>query len=436
MSTYRRRNRGSELIVAIVVIGTLALALTFGIILTLSSNADEPDNTDRTNTAEARQNLTATGAAVAFNESPQPSATGPLFLTPSPAISPTPTRTPTPENTVTPEPPPVTPEPTEGVTEVIVVPAATEEPTDEVTAETVEPTEEPPTNTPTNTPEPSETATNTATPSPTRTLTPTLTATPTQTLSPTPSQTPSDTPTFTATPITATLTFTPYPTLTPSITPFGGERTKTPSASGCVIPDHWLPYTIQPGDTLSRLARRWNMSVNDLAHANCLENANAITAGLILYAPPGSDVTPAPVTPGFQVTPIPVTPGEPVGTPFGTVEGFVMPVLEGPSSIDCGNAAFTISAPAPDTVLRGAFALYGTATHPDFQFYRLQISGNGPRDEEFLTLMTSSTQVYQGELGTVNTAAFVPGVYWLRLTVVDNTGNYPPQCMIRVIFAS
>ena len=42
----RRRDRSNELIVAIVVIGTLAVALTFGIILTLSSNVDSPGPKD------------------------------------------------------------------------------------------------------------------------------------------------------------------------------------------------------------------------------------------------------------------------------------------------------------------------------------------------------------------------------------------------------
>jgi hypothetical protein len=87
-------------------------------------------------------------------------------------------------------------------------------------------------------------------------------------------------------------------------------------------------------------------------------------------------------------------------------------------------------------VLRGTFAVYGTATHPDFEKYRLQISGSGTDDTDFATLQVYTTPVVSGELGTVNSAAFVPGDYWLRLTVIDQTGNYPPQCMVRVRFES
>jgi hypothetical protein len=49
-------------------------------------------------------------------------------------------------------------------------------------------------------------------------------------------------------------------------------------------------------------------------------------------------------------------------------------------------------------------------------------------------LQVYQTPVVSGELGTINTAAFAPGDYWLRLTVVDITGNYPPQCTVHVRF--
>jgi hypothetical protein len=78
--------------------------------------------------------------------------------------------------------------------------------------------------------------------------------------------------------------------------------------------------------------------------------------------------------------------------------------------------------------------VYGTASHPDFQFYRLQVSGGGTGGEEFVTLEVYNSPVTNGQLGTVPSDAFVPGDYWLRLTVVDNTGNYLPQCTVRLRF--
>lgn len=209
------------------------------------------------------------------------------------------------------------------------------------------------------------------------------------------------------------MTFTPYPSLTPSITPFGGERTSTPAPIGCVVPEGWRQYVIQRGDTLFALALRWGITLDRLAEANCIENRANITSGMILYAPPGSNVTPAPAA--TRVT-----------TP---------PVTGNYSSFDCGSPNATISDPRPGAVLRGSFAVFGTATHPDFQFYRLQVSGAGTGDGDFVTLNVFRDQVSGGQLGTINTLAFTPGDYWIRLTVVDNTGNYPPQCTVKVRFA-
>jgi len=200
--------------------------------------------------------------------------------------------------------------------------------------------------------------------------------------------------------------------LTPSITPFGGERTRTPSVTGCTTPEDWIPYVIQRGDTLFYLSQRFRLTVRELASANCIEDPDNITAGQFLFVPPGSDVTP--VSPALTLTPL---------RPPGDYPAF-----------NCGNPAATITQPLAGTVLRGAFAVYGTATHPNFQFYRLQVSGSGTDDADFATLQVYTTQVYNGQLGTVNASAFAPGDYWLRLTVVDITGNYLPQCTVRVRF--
>ena len=439
----RRRDRHNELIVAIAVIGTLALALTFGIILTLSSNVDDVNDGEATNTAVAQflpSDTPTITASPTSTPSPTPSPTVSPTDTPtiSPTDTPSPVSTATPEPSDTPTPPPTaTSLPTDTPTSL---PTATPQPTDTpaptatpLPATTPAPTSTPlppPTVTPapvlalpTDTPSPTATVTPvptdtpsltpTFTPVPTDTPSPTATYTPTSTLTPsatfTPSHTPTPTPTFTASP---TLTFTPYPSLTPSITPFGGERTNTPAVTGCTIPENWIAYVIQRGDTLFYLSRRFGLTVPELASANCIEDPDNITAGQLLFVPPGSNVTPLP--PAVAYTP---------ARPPGDYPAF-----------NCDNPAATITQPLPGTVLRGAFAVYGTATHPNFQFYRLQVSGSGTDDADFATLQVYTTQVYNGQLGTVNASAFAPGDYWLRLTVVDITGNYLPQCTVRVRF--
>jgi hypothetical protein len=158
------------------------------------------------------------------------------------------------------------------------------------------------------------------------------------------------------------------------------------------------------------LALQFRVTIDELAAANCISHPDNITAGQILYVPPGGNVTPQPTGPSTA------------------------PSAGNYTSFDCGNPSWTITQPRPGTVLHGTFAVYGTATHPQFSFYRLQISGSGTNDADFATLQVYQTPVTNGELGTINTAAFAPGDYWLRLTVVDITGNDPPQCTVRVRF--
>lgn len=44
-------------------------------------------------------------------------------------------------------------------------------------------------------------------------------------------------------------------------------------------------YTVQPGDTLSELAARWRVSVDDIIRVNQITNADVIYAGEVLYIP-------------------------------------------------------------------------------------------------------------------------------------------------------
>ncbi|MBN1680570.1 MAG: LysM peptidoglycan-binding domain-containing protein [Anaerolineae bacterium] len=490
-----RRNRGNEVVVAIVVLGTLAVALTFAIILSVTTSQDS----NGTPTANI-QRLTATetpskspgpaDTAVALLPSNTPDARTPTIRpsqTEIPTDTPPPTKTPTvipgtvtPSATSTPEPtdtvpptktatvqptntalvtdtpmppdtaapdtdtpiPPDTATLTSTPTDTIVptdtpdlnataevmavaaltstadtwtdTPTATETPTETATPSPTFTDTPSPTATFTDTPSPTATFTETPSPTPTVTDTPSATPTATDTATPTTTFTPSYTPTLTwtpsVTPITPTLTFTPYPSLTPSITPFGGEKTTTPVASGCVVPANWLAYEIQPGDSLFQLSLQFKISLEELAEANCITERNNITSGQFLYAPPGSNITPQPPAANGVIT-------------DGDYTRF-----------DCDNPAATITEPVPGTVLRGAFTVFGTATDPQFQFYRLQVSGSGTNDGDFATLNVYENPVEQGQLGTVNTLAFAPGDYWLRLTVVDITGNWRPQCTVKVRF--
>lgn len=121
----------------------------------------------------------------------------------------------------------------------------------------------------------------------------TNTAAPSRTPLPTVTQTLTERPTF-----TATGTDTPFPTATASTVP-------------CVVvcPAGWTLYTVQPGDTVSSLSRRANVSVARIVQVNCIIDPNRIIAGTRLCLPPlpVPTLTFTPIIPTTQA-PQPITP--------------------------------------------------------------------------------------------------------------------------------
>ena len=101
--------------------------------------------------------------------------------------------------------------------------------------------------------------------SPTATVSPTIEATPTEVV-----ETPTPTPTKTATPPAPAPTETPTPTPAPTPTP-------TPIAG--------FTYTVQWGDTLFSIARRFGTTVEAIAELNKLSDPRKIRAGQQLIIP-------------------------------------------------------------------------------------------------------------------------------------------------------
>ncbi len=88
----------------------------------------------------------------------------------------------------------------------------------------------------------------------------------------------------------------------------------TPNLTPCGPPSDWVLYTVQPGETLYRLAVRFQVPLYLLMHANCLTSP-ALTAGQRLYVPPIGTPTATPTAPP---PPPPPPPPAPTATPTPT----------------------------------------------------------------------------------------------------------------------
>lgn len=403
----QRRDRGSEVVVAVLAVGVIAVALTFGIVLDLGNRSDESDAEATafdtqvvqdvvvddvrptlvpTEIAQDEPTVTLT-ATVADTEV---IATETLTLTPTePTVTPSDTSTdlPTdfPSATVT-----TTQESQPEATATVIL---TDTPTDE------------PTNTPTitvsftNTATATPTATSTDTPTLTPTVTPsntsTFTPSATNTASPTATVTPSFTPTATPTPTqTPSMTLTQFPTLT--ITPF----VLPPTVIACEPNPDWEPYVVQSGDILFEIALASGLRTDVVRQANCLETSN-IVAGQTLLVPPDSPLLQTAVQ-------------QPATAP------------------NCNNPAIQISYPRGGDVLDTAFVARGIADDEFFGYYAIRVL---PNPETIFTVYESNARVSMNNvIGTVNVPAFPAGNYTLRLIVFNQWGDAVDYCDVAVVF--
>jgi len=89
----------------------------------------------------------------------------------------------------------------------------------------------------------------------------------------------------------------PLEIIQPTGTP---PATTTPNVD-CPAPANWTDnYTVQSGDTLTTIADKANITVQDLQTANCIDNANSIRVGLVLRVPANAI---APTQPAQTFTP-------------------------------------------------------------------------------------------------------------------------------------
>lgn len=83
-----------------------------------------------------------------------------------------------------------------------------------------------------------------------------------------------------------------------------------------------------------------------------------------------------------------------------------------------------ISAPAANAQLRGPVAIQGTASAINFQFYKVEFAAADNPSAVSVIGDLQRAEVVGGTLVVWNTTLVPDGNYVIKLTVVDNTGNY------------
>lgn len=236
----------------------------------------------------------------------------------------------------------------------------------------------------------------------------------------------------TVVPTLASSTLTPDATviLFPTSVPPAASATPTPTTSPptasplpteplivCHVPTGWVPYLVRPGENLYRIGLRYGLSVSSLMRTNCLVSSH-VAAGDVIYLPPTAPSTSVP-------TPVQVSapPGLQLTSTLNANEG------------NCTDPRSLIISPPNGTQPPGVISFRGTASIADFLFYKMEIkSASGGEPGDYVTFLTVRQPVVNAALGEMDTAAWPDGRYWVRLTVVDSTGNYPERCARLFIF--
>lgn len=147
---------------------------------------------------------------------------------------------------------------------------------------------------------------------------------------------------------------------------------------------------------------------------------------------PGTPGTPGPTTSAATATPRPVQQNTPVETPQETPTIAPEPTVQPPPAA-CPNGDVQILSPGVDESVAGQISIIGTARNGRFQFYKVEFSvGDQPGDWRVIGDLHRQS-VSGGVLETFNTAALPNGTCWLQLTVVDESGNFPPPCRVRIV---
>jgi hypothetical protein len=94
-----------------------------------------------------------------------------------------------------------------------------------------------------------------------------------------------------------------------------------------------------------------------------------------------------------------------------------------------------IVAPGVGQRVSGTVNILGTATHENFQYYKVEYAEgeNVDPSSDFSYLADARVQITGGLLATFDSTNVANGPYTFKLTVVDTSGNFPPPCTVSVV---
>lgn len=187
--------------------------------------------------------------------------------------------------------------------------------------------------------------------------------------------------------------------------------------------------------------REWHDSVYGLEREFALRRLGQATAAAFLVlalifveffiatfiapALPASDIL---ATPTLDLL---VTPAGTLSPAESTQAALSPATQEVPSGMSgCVPDKIMITSPKPGTDISGTVQITGTASAPNFAFYKYEFARLG--SQEWATIAAKRDPVQNANLGEWNTTSLANGDYFLRLVITDNVGTSLEPCVIAV----
>lgn len=200
-------------------------------------------------------------------------------------------------------------------------------------------------------------------------------------------------------------------------------------------------FTLERENANSRMTRAFIGLMIVLSLGLGVYYLSAITPTIV--PPPQTTPTPTPIIalpptptpPPLLPTPTPTLTPTPLSPPT-TIEAELPPtptpsqVTTGGQAPNCPNPNARITQPGNGARVSGVIQISGAATVDNFDYYKFEFRLPGG-DWSFIQRYDNA--VPGGVLGSWNTDTASAGEYEFRLVVVDDIGNYPEPCTIRLI---
>ena len=194
------------------------------------------------------------------------------------------------------------------------------------------------------------------------------------------------------------------------------------------VRDVQLAPMLTPSDRFRSIAQ-WYIKTKRIAFSADL--GEPTPAPTFTRAVPRASATATPQPPAPVPSPAATPVASSVAPPMPTASPANAPT---PAANQCANLAGIIKNPAHESTVSGLIEIRGTATRTGMAYWKLEFRADAASG--YTQLYRSDAPVADGALSLWSTKTVPNGVYWLQLTVVDNTGNFGQPCQVRVTVAN